>query len=455
MENYFEFLDNASVGRSYDWTSLHIDLNFNKTEIDLESILNGTLEFGDTQNEAVFIHEYVHYLQNFYCNWGGLVFCNFVLALEKMGASKVSDSISFKLPLKIKKIEGASLWNDGVILYEKFGNLLGSSEKSIVIENLDTSSRLSIKSITDDSLVINNGRISYCIDNKTIREHMADLSSMLFLNYTDEQVYKRLLNTSSLCSTLGTLDKQPMYWMLFEYFFDHKYKNVSEGLVILCHSSLCSANPLQTIIRFFKFIEKMEDELKGKNDLLSIVNGFLNIQTEVLAFSFSFNAALQNIIEQLKLCSKHSDHSFYESNSILFNHLMFNIYSSFSAKLIFRNPQDLRNKKFWIQTINKTGTPIIRYKDKMPIIISKNNDLIDSLTYFLGVTKVIENLQDNYKLSCPFHTDFNICKTIYKNNDNCLYEPLLVKNPLCNGEECLFQNALELMGLTDRIIMSE
>jgi len=451
MENYFNLIDQVSIGRNYNWASLNIDLNFNKQDIDLESIINGSKQFGNTQNERIFVHEYVHYLQNFYCSWGGLVFCELVLALDKMGASKVNDNIILKLPLKIKEISDAELWNSGVKHYNKFYSLIGDIKGTTSFEKIGEYPKVVIKEISEDVIIFNNGRISFSLNGRTIREHMAEYSSLLFLNYTDEQIHQDLINSKIHCTSNGTLEKNPEYWILFEFFFTNNYKNVAEGLVLLCSTSLSTASPNRSIIRFFKFLNDFKEELGGKDNLLNIVHGFLATPTEVIAFSFSFYATLKNITEQLALCTKYFDHSFYKFNSIIFTQLMNNIYHDFSSKKIFDNPTLLRDKAFWVDLLNSTGTPIIRYKDKTPIISTYNSDLIDALTYFFGVIKVLEDLTDSSKCNCPFHSEFKICKADYKNDELCLQEPLLVVNPVDKGKDCLYHNAIKLMGFDNRI----
>jgi len=451
MEDHYILLDNASFGNSYSWISMHIDLNFNKLEIDLDSILNGAKTFGNSQNEIVFIHEYVHFLQNFYCSWGGLTFCEFILALEKLGASKVVDNIVFKLPLKIEPIADADLWNKGVFHYDTFCLLIGPEKKPILFENLCPNEKAIIKSISEEELVLNNGRISYCISNKAIREHMADLSSLLFSNSSDESIHNRHINSRVFCSADYVLDKNPMYWMMFEYFYSNRFENIAEALVIICHAALSTASPVRLIIRFFKFFQEVNKSGDQISNLKEIVIWFLNLATENIAFSYSYHEAIKGIVNQINLCSNHYDHDFYRFNSHIFTKLLTSISYFFSAKLFFRAPENLRDKNLWVSLIKQTGTPIIRYKDKTPAITLNDQDLQNSLTYFLGITKLFEYLQDSAKYSCPFHSEFNICNANFRNNENCINDPFLVKNPLKDGSECLFQNALELLGLKDRI----
>lgn len=449
MDDYYTFLDKAGVDKTYDWSSLNIDLNFNKAEIDIDAILNNSKIFGNSQNEALFIHEYVHYLQNFYTSWGGLVFCEFVLALEKMDASKVDEHFKLPLPLQIQNQSGTKLWNDGVSHYEKFHSLLGTDHGKISIERIGTYPHYSVKEMVDQVLTINNGLISYQISSKTVREHMAELCSLLFLNYSDQQIHERFINANSFRSAPNRLDKSPMYWMLFEYFYNNGYKDIAEGLVLLTHSALCTANPVNLVVRLFKFLVNYK-EFDNKN-LFEVVSGFLSLPDNVIAFSYSFNASLEKIIAQLKLCSKIEKHALYHFNAIIFTQLMQNIYSSFSSKKMFSNPYHLRKKETWFSLIQQAGTPIIRYKDKMPVITTSNQQLVEALTYFFGIVKVLGNLQDSQIHSCPFHTEFNICKASYKDNDRCLHEPLSVRNPKQDGQECLYDNAIVLLGLKERI----
>ena len=133
MEEYYNFLDKSGVGISYDWTSFNINLNFNKEDIDLDSIFNGLKSFEDTKYEMLFIHEYVHYLQNFYTNWGGLVFCDFIFGVNKLAASRGEDDSEITLPLKLEKKQ-SQLWNDGLKMLEKFKINISTDDGNIRFE---------------------------------------------------------------------------------------------------------------------------------------------------------------------------------------------------------------------------------------------------------------------------------------------------------------------------------
>jgi hypothetical protein len=448
--DYYDFLDQASVGKSYDWLSLNINLSFNKSEIDIDAIVRKEKPFGNSDNERLFIHEYVHYLQNFFCSWGGLSFSELILGLNKLGASSLNELFQVSLPLKLVERENAPLWNSGIYHYNKYGVMIDSDKGKIIYESLVAYPNFLLKELSNNKLIINNGRISYEINNKTIREHMAELCSLLFLNYSDEQIHEKFLGSKALCSSPQLLDKEPMYWIMFEYFYGFKFDKIAEGLVLLCNAALCSTVPVSTIIRFFQFLEEHNPRTKS-TDLYQIVSGFLGMPTELLSFSYSYYSVIKQIINNLALCSKHFDHDFYKFTSVIFTNLLSNISKTYSGKLIFQNPISFRNKNTWIQLLEKTGTPIIRYKDKSPVISTPNPELIESLTYFLGVMKVLDSLQYNPKYGCPFHTEFNICKASFKDNDKCIHDPLSVKNPIKDGKECLYQNAIELIGLKGRL----
>lgn len=450
MEEYYNFLDKSRVGISYDWASFNINLNFNKEDIDLESIFNGMKPFEGTNNEMLFIHEYVHYLQNFYTNWGGLVFCDFVLGINKLAASRGEDNSTIVLPLRLEKKQ-SELWNDGVEMLEKFKINISTDDGNIRFEEDNTFPNYKISELTNEKAVISNGRILYTINNKTIREHMAELSAYLFADLNDIQIHERFLRCNVFSSGNSIMDKEPMYWFLFEYFFAKKYLNIAEGLLLLTHSALCSANPVPLICRFLLFLNQNESVFQEK-DLFDLVNIFLKTPPEIISFSFSYHSSLKSITDFLILCEKYNDQSFYQFAKEIYFSLLINISQTYSAKKIFENPKHLRTKTFWLEIIKNTGTPIVRYKDKKAVISLQSEELVNSLTYFLGMIKVFYNLQTDRNQRCPFYQEFNICKADYKNAETCFHDALNVRNPLNNKEECLHQNAVELLGLKDRLI---
>lgn len=449
MEEYYEFLDKSGVGVTYDWTSFNISLNFNKEDIDLDSIFAGEKSFEGSNNEMLFIHEYVHFLQNFYTNWGGLVFCHFVLGVNKLAASRGEDDSVITLPLKLEKRQ-SQLWNDGIEILEKFKISLSTDEGNIRFEETNLFPDYKISELTNEKLEISNGRILYTINNKTIREHMAELSACLFTNLNDVQIHDRFSRCNAFSSGNSIMDKEPMYWFLFEYFYAKSFTNIAEALVKLAHSALCTANPKDVISRFFIFLEANSKQINNSN-LILFVNTFLLLPAEIIAFSFSHHASLKKISDFLILCNKHKDQSFYQFAEKIYYSLLINISQTQSSKKFFENPVTLRNKDNWLQIIKYTGTPIIRYKDKRAVINIKNGLLVDSFTYFLGMIKVFYNLQTQRNQCCPFFEEFNICRVDYKNAETCFHDALNVRNPLNNNEECLHQNAVELMGLKDRL----
>lgn len=449
MEEYYSFLDNSSVGISYDWTSFNINLNFNKEDIDLDSIFNGLKYFEGTNKEMLFIHEYVHFLQNFYTNWGGLVFCDFVLGVNKLASSRAEDDSLIALPLRLEK-KKSQLWNEGVEMLKKFNINISTDDGNIRFEESNSFPNYKISELTKEKAVISNGRIVYTINNKTIREHMAELSACLFADLNDEQIHIRFLSCNTFSSGNSIMDKEPMYWILFEYFFANKYQNIAEGIILLTHSALCSANPVNVICRFLLFLKQNKSVIKEKNTH-NLVNIFLKTPSEIISFSYTHYAALKNITDFLKLCKKYENQSFYQLAEKIYFSLLINISQTYSSKKFFENPETLRNKDNWLKIIKNTGTPIIRYKDKKAVISLQNDELGNSLTYFLGMVKVFYNLQTDRNQRCPFYQEFNICKAEYKNAETCFHDALKVQNPLKNGKECLHQNALELLGMKDRL----
>ena len=76
MENefieYFENIDLASSGNSYDWFSLKIDLRSEISDETISKLQYNDSSFSPEELNALhyLIHEYIHFLQNTATNWG-------------------------------------------------------------------------------------------------------------------------------------------------------------------------------------------------------------------------------------------------------------------------------------------------------------------------------------------------------------------------------------------------
>lgn len=454
MEEYFAYLDNAGVNRNYDWFSLNININYNKEQLNIEKIINKEIEFGNSEAEIIFIHEYIHYLQNFNTPLGAVLLCQFVHALYQLGASKVEEEIVFELPMKLKTIPDKTLWNKGIDGINQIKQALGESDDKFSFANPSTFEKYEV--VKADDLTISNGRIVFEVTNKTVREHMAHIGSMLFSGYTDEQIHADYISRPEFCVTVGMLEKQPSYWILFEYFYFNKYTNVAEGLIFLCAESLTCEVPMTVIEQFFKSVT--DPKFINMKDLRAFVGLWVSSSFETNS-SFEtkrkkefFDASLKMVTEKIKLCKKHAEtHDFYKFNVVLFEKLYSNLLRFEQLSRYFFDAKTLRDKNTWVKIIAQFGTPIMRCKDKKPIITGQSDRLVETLTYFLGVVKTIESLTNTTTDRCPFHTDFAICLAGHKNDTTCLTNPAIVKNPKEHDGECIYQNSIVLMGFDGRL----
>lgn len=424
MQPNFEYLDYASVNRNYDWFSLNINVNFNADKIDLEKIVNRELIFGNTVDEIIFIHEYTHYLQNFNTPLGAVLLCQFTHALFQMGASKLNENIIFKLPLKLNSIDAKPLWNAGIEHINNIRTALGHSDDIVNFEGPATFEDYKI--VKTKYLTISNGRAIFEITNKAIREHMAHLSSMLFVGYNDQQIHEDYLKRKEFYVTEGMLEKQPSYWILFEYFYFHKYTNVAEGLILLCMESMTCATPMTIIEAFFKNIQ--EPKFASIKNLHFFVKLWTGAASEIKRKNAFISDALKMIEEKIALCKKHKEHDFYKFNIALFEKLAYNIRNFEKLNHYFSDANKLRDKDSWVKIIREFGTPIVRYKSKSPLVTGQSNEVGNALTYFLGVVKTIDSLRSTTVERCPFHTDFPICTAGHKNDTTCLTDPVTVTN---------------------------
>ena len=118
---------------------------------------------------------------------------------------------------KSKEIGG--LFENGYDLFKTIKNRSVKNEGITTFNPKNTFPNYKIiQSTTDEILTINNGRISKNIGLLTIRESMAHLGSLIFLDLSDKDIHTLNINSKHFCSTINLLDKSPEYWILFEYF---------------------------------------------------------------------------------------------------------------------------------------------------------------------------------------------------------------------------------------------
>jgi ADP-ribosylglycohydrolase len=120
--DYFENLDFANTGNTYDWFSLKIDLRSPITDETISKLLLIDSIFTSEELNSLhyFVHEYIHFLQNTVTHWGQPVLTDYAISLMKIGASSAEHETIFKLPINFEKMskEIGGLFESGYDLFK-------------------------------------------------------------------------------------------------------------------------------------------------------------------------------------------------------------------------------------------------------------------------------------------------------------------------------------------------
>jgi hypothetical protein len=204
-KHYYESFD--QIGKAfYDWERHLINLGCSTSDFDLNEGKSLT-EKGSLESSK-FVHEYIHFLQNFATSWGAPVFTDLTLAVMKIGASSATSDEKLILPI------------------DKSNDLLP-------IENVTDS---------EDCIKLSNNRIVAELGLKLIREHMAHLGTQLYLNKSDEEIHT--YNKNIFTNNHSIFSRDPEYWILFEYVFEAgTFSNIARGIFHLTQNNLITLNP--------------------------------------------------------------------------------------------------------------------------------------------------------------------------------------------------------------------
>jgi hypothetical protein len=453
---YFESLDFASPGNTYDWFSLKIELKLPITDETINKLQYKESSFSPEELNALhyLAHEYIHFLQNITTHWGGPMLTDYALSLMKFGASSAEHEKIFSLPLDISKIasEIGGLFEGGNDLLKKIKGRTIANEGNIVFNSKNNFPDYNIVNTTNNEVLsISNGRITKDIGLLCIRENMAHIGSLLFLGFSDENIHETNVNSKHFCSSPKLLDKQPEYWLLFEYFFDNSnsYSNIGKGIYALCAEALTKLNPEKSIKRFFNWLKDNPPPLNS--DLYKLVKEWAISPLENKYYNVGKNETLNHLTSLITLCQTHKvDHYMFECFEKLFIFAQNNILLHDGGRGLYFPNVDLGNKRTWFMFLYNLGSPLIRYKKNKPLLYGPTKKMEDELTFLLGLSKTLTLLQAKSEFDCPFREEYKICDVKYKSN-NCMTQPYIVTNPAKDGSECIFSNCLKLLGLQGRI----
>lgn len=448
--HYFEFLGH-NHNPFYDWQAQIINLGCSLADISLAKD-NITLTPEGEKSFSIFVHEYIHFLQNFSTAWGVPIFTDFALALMKIGASSAEDKSILYLPLDESKIKNALL-KEGLKMRhtvlerkERYSRILTHLEGILApIEFIDPN---------DDYATLTNGRVTVQLGGKVIREHMANLGAQLFLRKSDSDIH-------TYNETLGGFHKngikfsdQPEYWILFEYFYSlGMFDNLAKGIFHLAQMTLITLNPETALLRFINWFQQNKSGFASKLDFVGVVEDWVQSSDELYFFYVGFEQSVKHCQEILDLSKRNLEkHDIFRFTYNIAEYALNNIQRTKGGRLLFSSYDNFEIVDYWKKKVFEFGTGIVSYIDAVLIQGTREHcaKMEESFNFLLSSSLVMKMILGNQRTICPFLEDIPICHAEFKGDENCWRNPFLMVEKNTNGRHCLFANGLLLMGLENR-----
>lgn len=438
--NFYRY-PNEVAKPSYTWDGMV--LNIGCYEKDLK--LNGTEKITEEgkKNVSNLIHEYIHFLQNFCTAWGVPIFSDFALSYQKIGASIISSKEVFNYPFDFKKstnkdlLEGIKLRETVISRFNKFGNV-------VVLDGNDkTEMRLEF---SENGCTLSNNLLKVELGLKVIREHMAQIGTMLFFGFTDEQIH--LENEKNSLDKDKTFSRNSEYWIVFEYVYGmNKYSNIGRGLFLLTQSCLVYLNPEMGIKRFFQWFHRSKCTC---NSFIEVVQEWL--KTEENYKKVGFEKSLEHCQKLLAMNEKHKDseNELFRTVYWILKYSVENLKKYCGGITLFELKDELKDFNYWKGKMATIGTGIVRYIDCTVIHGNKEHcaKMEQHLNIFLSCSLVLKHINATNK-NCPFLDDIPICVSENRGIDKCYQNPFLIKDS--NGKSCLFKAGSKLLGFDTKL----
>lgn len=427
----------------YDWERQIVNLGCNLADVRTPK---------GEQYLSIFIHEYIHFLQNFATAWGAPVFTDFSLALLKIGASSALSKDILRLPLNVDLLNNGLL-KDGFVLrrtviarIEKCGS--STSDENGTLKAVELS-------LSNSCANLSNGRVTVEVGGKVIREHMAYLGTQLFLKKDDVQIHDHNKTMPGFHLNGIEFSQQSEYWIVYEYFFSStKYQNLAKGIFHLMQHCLITLNPERAFLRFATWFTNNKGQYFPNESFIKLGEDWLDHGDEVYHLDLGYKTSVEHCERILALAEKHQDehHSFLFTHSIT-EYALNNIKATSGGRLLFRLTDDLTDIAMWKRKIAKFGTGLVKYLDGVKVHGTKEHceKMPSSFYFLLSCSLVLKKVIENQRATCPFLYDLPICEAPFKENDSCFHNPFEVIQEDNKGKHCLFRNGVLLMGLQDRI----
>jgi len=444
--HYYKSFD--QIGKAfYDWERHLINIGCSTTDFDLNQEQNLT-EKGSLESSK-FVHEYIHFLQNFATSWGAPVFTDLTLAVMKIGASSATSDEKLILPID-KSLVTNRLLLDGIELRETVINRINKHNNWSFNEN----DILPIKNVTDsdDCIKLSNNRIVAELGIKLIREHMAHLGTQLYLKKSDEEIHS--YNKNIFTNKDSIFSRDPEYWILFEYVFETgTFSNIARGIFHLTQNNLITLNPEKALLRFIKWFEVNKTTFKKGIDFYDVVESWLMSNDEGNYLYVGLTESIKHCEKILTMTQKHqSTNDLFAFASNITDYALANIKKNKGGRFLFNRNDDFTNVEFWKGKVLEYGTGILRYLDNVIIQGSETHTskMNESFYMLLSTSLVLKRIFENSKGNCPFLDEIPICKADIRESDNCFKNPYLMLIPE-NEKQCLFGNGVLLTGMGERL----
>ena len=440
----------------YDWENLILTAGTSEENLDFKIRIadRNPVQLKSIQH---FIHEYIHYLQNFSTIWGAGVFSDLFIAYSKISVSKITGNQRFTPPLNNKRIEN-SLFDEGVKMRtEILQRLVKNDSFKYELKN-------EIKSISyyydAERIFFTNGIFDASVGIKAIREHMANIGSLLTLGYSDDEINYENNNCEQFLDDEKRLYNYPEYWMIFEYFKSNypNFKNIGRGIFYLCNECLTRANPDKAFFRFFDFFESNYDKHLVTKEFIDFVNQWMHSHIENQSIHASYTLTIDHLNQRLDYINKNLQHDLPKHALPIVTMIKENLEKTKGGRKIFSNLLNFSDLNYWESILNQFGSCIISFNQEIKLF--GNTEFIDNklkpFMSFNSVTLAFRELNKNgCDFTCPFFIDIPICNSEYKQKDTCDKKPFeLLKKQNLNSC-CNLMAGIFLLGLENRINCEE
>jgi len=441
----------SELETNYDWEKYLISLKCEAGELNILDTSKPLTKEGE-KNASFFIHEYIHYLQNFSSTWGITIFADFAFALIEIGASSSDNKDVLNIPLTNEIIDN-NLLSKGI---QRRKDVINKVNPNNEFERED-GERLKYKLINSkqDYLTISNSRITVPIRGKAIREHMAHLGTLLFLGKDDTKIHEYTETFNGFKYGELTFANQPEYWIIFEYYFSlEKFSQLAKGIFFLMQQCLATNTPENILKRF-------NDWILTKEFAPATLTCFHELVVEWIAED-NIEAIFETDLKDSKLyclnIQNKAEPHMHQNDLLKFTHnilgyIVENIESTSGGRTLYLYDDNFYGLNYWNYKVNQYGSGIVRYLDQTMIHGSLEHckKMEDSFLFLISSSYVLNKVLRLQRPECPFLDEMPICKASYRGESNCSQNPFeMIKNEL-HGKECTFANGVLLLGFQNRI----